>query len=439
MPRLRIALTLWLAAAAFAGASQAPSPGEATRRVRFHHIHFRVGDPSAAMNAVAAKLEGVRVIVPGLGVGVRVGTEYLLFDRLTETDPAGGSRPLLREAYVSAARWLASHGIQADPADPSQLRAPAQLLDEHHDHIAFVADDLPGLKAAWTAAGAVPVRISDDAVLFDAGAGLLIELVRDADRTETFWCPMHPDIRSADAGKCPACGMTLVPIPPPKIGEYKLDVTQVRDPVRRRVTGLGLSVREPDTNARVERFSVMHEKRLHLFVVSRDLDYFAHVHPEQVDGGAFTLAHPLPAGDYMLIADFLPEGGTLQMVQKAIIVTGSPAGRAPAASADGLKVSLRAENLAAGKHALLTFTVTDATTGAPVTDLQPYLGAPAHMLLVRRDLTDAVHSHPEEQVTSGPAVSFHPIMPAPGDYRLWVQFQRGGRVSTTSFDLAVAR
>ena len=96
---------------------------------------------------------------------------------------------------------------------------------------------------------------------------------------------------------------------------------------------------------------------------------------------------------------------------------------------------MKAENLVAGKEGRLTFTVTDAKTGAPVTDLEPYLGAPAHMLIVRRDLSDAVHEHPEEQLAGGPTVSFHPVIPAAGDYKLWIQFQRQGRVFTFPFEV----
>ena len=43
--------------------------------------------------------------------------------------------------------------------------------------------------------------------------------------------------------------------------------------------------------------------------LSRDLDYFAHLHPEQPPDGTFMLTQPVPGGDYMLIADFLPDGG----------------------------------------------------------------------------------------------------------------------------------
>jgi Heavy metal binding domain len=33
----------------------------------------------------------------------------------------------------------------------------------------------------------------------------------DGRATGTYLCPMHPDIRETIAGKCPKCGMDLVP------------------------------------------------------------------------------------------------------------------------------------------------------------------------------------------------------------------------------------
>ena len=57
-------------------------------------------------------------------------------------------------------------------------------------------------------------------------------------------------------------------------------------------------------------------------------------------------------------------------------------------------------------EATLKFTLTDAVTKAPVTDLEPFLGAPGHMLLVNANLTDANHVHPEEPTTTGPVITF---------------------------------
>jgi hypothetical protein len=442
MRGLGIPVLLSLAVTGFVPTADQPAVSPA---VRFHHIHYRVGDPSAAMNVVAQKLEGVRVIVPGLGVGVRAGTEYLLFDRLNESDPPDLLQPLVTRAYASAAAWLTARGVAVKPDDLMRLRVAGALPQARYHHIAFVADDLPSVRQTLTSAGAAALQTTDDLVLFDAGAGVLVEVVRDAERPDAFWCPMHPDVRAPEAGRCPVCAMSLVPIPPPKIGEYNLDVSQVRGRDGD-FDGLMLRVREPDTNGVVTRFATVHEKPFHLFIVSRDLKYFAHGHPDAAEDGSLALNHRLAPGEYMLIADFLPEGGTSQMVQKAIVVAGLRGTRPSPADdpavpdeSNGLEVRLQTKDLAAGRHACLTFTVTDAKTGAPVLDLQPYLGAPAHMLIVRGDLEDAIHGHPEELATTGPTVSFHPLIPARGDYKLWVQFQRAGRVSTTSFEFTVDR
>ena len=59
------------------------------------------------------------------------------------------------------------------------------------------------------------------------------------------------------------------------------------------------------------------------------------------------------------------------------------------------------------------------------------------MLIVSNDLTAAVHGHPEGVRSSGPVVTFGPVFPAPGVYKLWVQFQRRGQVVTASFVVTV--
>ncbi len=400
--------------------------------VRFHHLHYRVGDPAAAMARAVRGLEGVRVILQGFGVGVRAGREFLLFDRAAPEDRSGG-RPSAHASYQLAVERLKEWGFAADPLLPSHLRVLTVGAEGPLHHVAFVADDLDAAVHRIQAAGGQVVFRREDSVLFAAGADAAIEMMRDIDREETYWCPMHPDVRSADAGTGPACSMALVASPPPQLGEYPLVVPQRRE-TSGGISGLQLAVREPDSGTLVSNFSVVHEKPFHLFIVGRDLQSFAHVHPELGPDGRLSLRQRLPAGEYMLIADFLPLGGTSQMVQKAIMVAGPDAATLPAVDSSGLSVRMQAEDLAAGKHATLTFTVSDPKTGAPVTDLEPYLGAPAHMLIVRRDLSDAIHAHPEEQVTSGPTVSFHPIVPAAGDYKLWIQFQRAGQVSTTAFE-----
>lgn len=425
-----VALLLW-AALAWLSVEQ--------QTVRFHHVHYRVGDPSAAMTHVAAKINGPRVVLPGLGVGVRAGDEFLLFDRLDAADPPQITQPGPPDGYRAAVAWLARHGVIASPSDLAASSVMPGLVNERYDHLAFETGDLGQLREQIVRSGAKALRSSEDSVLFDAGAGVLVEIVRESDRPDTFWCPMHPDVRSADRGTCHLCGMELVAIPPPKLGEYKLDVTQLRRGSAEALAGLRLAIKDPESGDAVKAFVTVHERILHLFIVGRDLEYFEHVHPQFAEDGTFVLNHPIPPGEYMVIADFVPQGGTAQMVQRALVVPGRvrPSSR-PVPAAD-VQVVLKAEDFFAGKYACLTFTVKDAKTGEPVTDLQPYLGAPAHMLIVRADLTDAVHAHPEELTTGGPAISFHPLVPAPGDYKMWLQIQRGGKVITVPFALRAER
>ena len=163
------------------------------------------------------------------------------------------------------------------------------------------------------------------------------------------------------------------------------------------------------------------------------------MHPEPQPDGVFMIDIALPrSGPYMAIAEFLPEGGTPQTFQQlcttgeALAGVASPPLDAAPKVVDGVRVSVDASQLKAGGSRPLVVRFDDPATGAPVTDLQPYLGAAAHLLVVPADLTEAIHGHPDEQFRE-PGVTFTPLLPRPGRYKMWVEFQRAGTVSTASF------
>lgn len=224
--------------------------------------------------------------------------------------------------------------------------------------------------------------------------------------------------------------------PAPRFATYPVDlrVTPTLAGVR-----LRLGIIHPRTGAVVRKFAIVHERPLHLFVISQGLEFFTHEHPLQQADGVFMLDVTLPRqGPYMAIAAFLPEGGTAQIFQQAF-TTGEPFARdvkppldIAAKIVDGMRMSMDASQLSAGSTRPLTFIIEDAASGAAVTDLEPYLGASADLLLVPVDLTEAIHSHPAEAGT-GPVVTLTPLVPRPGRYKAWVQIQRGGRVSTAAF------
>jgi hypothetical protein len=438
-----------LACAAWVAASTFSFTAGAGPSVRFHHFHFRVLDPAASMNRAATTLNGTRVLLRGLGVGVRVGSDYALFDRLDVSDRAVDADGSIEKAYDSARGWLVSHGVEIEPSDGGgRAELAAMFRSEALDHIAFTTADTSTVVAALLAHNARLLRQTDESRLFRTGS-IGVEIVRDLDAPDAFWCPMHPDIRSSVAGKCPLCGMTLVAIPPPRIGEYRMDVAVTAGPGGRGASKLRVTIRDPTTSRPVSGFAIIHERLLHLFIIDRNLDHFRHVHPQQVADGEFQLKQDLPPGEFVVIADFLPRSGRAQMLQRAIVTPGYRGSLFPAAPNltpdastekvdQGVRVKLEATGLKAGKEATLKFTLTDAENNSPVLDLEPFLGAPGHMLVVNAELTESNHVHPEEPATRGPVITFQPMMPAAGLYKLWLQFQRRGIVATVPFVVTVA-
>src|SRR6476660_6814021 len=89
---------LWIVAAAVvvAAAVRAQSPA-----LRFHHIHLRVADPAAAMNKYVRANGCTSVVLQGIGVGVRCGRAYLLFERNDEPGVVG---VVLGQAFRPAVR-----------------------------------------------------------------------------------------------------------------------------------------------------------------------------------------------------------------------------------------------------------------------------------------------------------------------------------------------
>src|SRR5262249_10030682 len=135
---------------------------------------------------------------------------------------------------------------------------------------------------------------------------------------------MHPDVRANRAGACPRCGMALRQVIQDEDAHYLLAVTTVPATVRAGAAlALQLQIVDARTEAPVQRFAEVHEKLLHLFVVGDDLRHFEHIHPSLVGDGVFAISITLPRpGRYQLIADFLPEGGLPQVIQRALVTAG---------------------------------------------------------------------------------------------------------------------
>ena len=279
----------------------------------------------------------------------------------------------------------------------------------------------------------------------------------------------------------------------PQPPRYSLEVSaRPKKPKAGEPAELRLVVHDRDNaNAAVTEFATVHEALLHLVMVRRDLSQFAHVHPAAGPDGSFRLACTFAAGgDYRLFADVAPKGAGGQILAAKLSVSGSesggfdihkawseeprhsapqpsvsqpsvsqpsatqpsgaqpsgaqpsgaqssaaqPSGAQPSGAAGDCRIALASprDGFPARKTVPVDFDVRDARTGEAVTDLQPYLGAAGHLMLVHEDASTFVHAHPDENGRDAPAgrLRFLARFPKPGLYRGWVQIQRGGQVLT---------
>ncbi|MGW5355704.1 hypothetical protein ACWERV_34960 [Streptomyces sp. NPDC004031] len=197
----------------------------------------------------------------------------------------------------------------------------------------------------------------------------------------------------------------------------------------------------------VTSFAVEQTKRLHFYAIRSDLTGFQHLHPAMAADGTWTAALPaLAPGAWRLFATFTPSAGEQGLVLSRTLTVPGAAHATPlprpaaSAEADGYTVSVRAD-LTAGKAGPLTVAV--ARSGAPVTDLEPYLGTYAHLTAFHAGDQALAHLHPESAVPAGggkggPELAFHAELPEPGEWRLFLQFRAGGALHTAALTLHVA-
>ena len=276
----------------------------------------------------------------------------------------------------------------------------------------------------------------------------------------SYSCPTHPGFVSAVPGVCWRCGAALLPTA--SLSKYRVDIkTTPLDVHAGTQTTMQLTVYDPQSGALVNNFNTVHEKLFHLFVISQDLAHYQHIHPIQQPDGTFVVQTVFPEeGNYYIVSDFSPGGGWPQIVRRTLVTVGAKGTTKPAVSTvvpdtvldktvDGVRFKLKLEpgKSVAGVPTVLRYDLTDSQTGLPVSDLEPYLGAWGHTVIMSEDGQDYVHSHPQTSIRRNgpaklmapPAILFDSFFPRPGRYRIWSQIQRHKKVTTVSFDLDVAR
>jgi hypothetical protein len=195
--------------------------------------------------------------------------------------------------------------------------------------------------------------------------------------------------------------------------------------------------------APVTTFAVVHDKPLHLIVARRDLTGFQHLHPVMAPDGTWsvdlTLAEP---GVHRMFADFTAQVGGARIATTLGTDLTVPGEYLPITAPDPVRVATTGD-LQVGYEGTpvtestqpLLMSVTDAA-GKPVI-LEPYLGAYGHLVVLRQGDLGYVHVHPETRLVDG-RIKFWLAAPSPGTYRMFLDFQTAGKVSTAAWTVVVS-
>lgn len=283
--------------------------------------------------------------------------------------------------------------------------------------------------------------------------------------------PLSPAPTSAQAS---APGTPQAATPAGLLAGYTSRMTVApQPPVAGQPANVTFQVLGPDGPDPVREYEVVHEKEAHLLLISRDMTEYKHLHPEMDAEGTWKLPVTFPTGGaYRFFLDVTPKGQSQQVLRSDVEVSGEPgpspppltvdlapktvsgappgpglssehsSSKAPGAGPDAVRVELKTEpaTLKAGP-ATLIYRLTAGNK--PVKDLEPYLGALGHLVIVDSSQELFLHAHPMEEAkagahpASGPQVEFHTSFPSAGTYKMWAQFQRRGKVLTVPFVVAV--
>lgn len=277
-----------------------------------------------------------------------------------------------------------------------------------------------------------------------------------------YACPMNCEKGKtyAQPGSCPVCHMDLEPLQAAvanNTAAYFIDFkANPADLAANQPAILSFTPKIKGNETALVPLDLVHEKKMHLILVSDDLAWFDHIHPEYTATGSYdvqlmaagtsfdrghTATRLENGGKYWAFADFKPTGGLNQVEKLELNVAGKPA--APVvysaekmrATVDGYTLNLEGKDFKAGESVHIPVRI--ALSGKPVdaATFENYLGEKAHVIMVEAATKAFVHTHP---VVNNGQLDIHTTFAEAGTYKGWLQFQTNGKVHTADFVVKVA-
>ena len=213
--------------------------------------------------------------------------------------------------------------------------------------------------------------------------------------------------------------------------------------------------------------TVIHERILHAVIISKDLDFFAHIHPEDtgtvtsemLTNASFPLLFTFPRpGDYLVGLDFATDYDSYSRTLSLNVAKAPEMGRPKIDFSTRKKFGeyqvtlyFSPESIHSGEDTTLRYII--EKNGKSVTNLEPFLGASMHLAVVSEDLKVFIHAHgsvpgsphnhhdhmhaPPPPEKFGPEIESDIVFPAKGVYKVFSQVKHQGKVLLFDFMVKV--
>jgi hypothetical protein len=225
-----------------------------------------------------------------------------------------------------------------------------------------------------------------------------------------------------------------------------------------------------DLGNALSKFEVTHEKIMHFISIRKDLQYFQHLHPDyDSKTNEFSVNLSFPGdGPYRIFADFVPGNDNPRKLPVTVYTDVSvgksfkelplEANQSKSKTTDGYEITyLFPDEMELRKQRDITYSLVINRNGKPVTDLENYLGARGHSVIIKQGTLDYIHTHATEAhdmsmegmdhsqmghamhtaERASNMIDFTTSFPQAGIYKVFTQFQHNGKVITTDYVIKV--
>lgn len=271
--------------------------------------------------------------------------------------------------------------------------------------------------------------------------GLSTIKIKNSDRNQVTELTSCPEANKQHPGHCISSNVSTLRLDPQTSSKYQFAILD-------------------SDNQPIKNFDTVHEKKMHVIVVRKDLTDFQHIHPTfDQQTGIWTLDSLLLPnnGPYRIFADFTPsdakpdsKGAKSPVTIYEDVLVGDQSkyqaqkiGDTTDSKAFGdYEVLLQTKPMvvAAGVTTTMEYLFLDTkkTGDQAITDLEPYLGSIGHAIVLSEKL-DFIHAHAmdDPKLNQRGIVDFMFTPAKEGKYKVFAQFKRQGQVFTTDFVLPV--